>query len=158
MTSSHRALIGAGLLFLAVIAGCGAPKSAECPCAATPAAGATAATEPPPSPELEALARERVAKALEVVKMRQAMYDRGGLPLAEFLRSYRDVALAVRDAKLAKKERIARLRVYAETAVKLRDLMRVRKQNSAVTEADVAVTELAEVEARYWLQEASEGR
>ncbi len=147
-----------GLLFLAALAGCGGSKSAECPCAATPAAGgASPAAEVPPSPELEALARERVAKALEVVKMRQAMYDRGGLPLAEFLRSYRDVALAVRDAKLARKERIARLRAYAETAVKLRDLMRERKQNGAVTEADVAVTELAEVEARYWVGEATEG-
>jgi hypothetical protein len=146
-----------GLLLVAALVGCGAPKPAECPCPATPAAEAAAA-EVPPSPELEALARERVAKALEVVKMRQAMYDRGGLPLAEFLRSYRDVALAVRDAKLAKKERIVRLRAYAETAVKLRDLMRERKQSGAVTEADVAVTELAEVEARYWLQEATEGR
>ena len=143
-----------GLIVLAV-AGCAAPKPPDCPCPETPAAPIVDAA---PSPELEALARERIDKALEVVKLRQGMYERGALPLADFLRSYRDVALAVRDAKLGKKERIARLRAYAETATKLRDLMRQRQQNGAVSTADAAASELAEVEARYWVQEAAEAR
>ncbi len=145
----------AGLWLALSLSACGGSKPADCPCQATPA---TARLESPPSAELDALARERVDKALQVIKLRQAMYERGAISLEDFLRSYRAAALAVRESRLAKDERITRLRGYADSALKLRDLMRERAQNGAVTPADVASTELSEVEARYWLKEATESR
>ena len=145
------------LVLAALLAGCGSSKPADCPCPAATAATAPP-LDPPSSPELDALARDRVAKSLEVIKLRQAMYEKGAATLEDFLRSYRGAALAVRESKLKKAERVVRLRAYADAALKLRDLMRERAQRGAVTSADVASTELTEIEARYWLLEATEER
>ncbi len=155
MRSGSRAALLGGFVVAVSLSACGGSKPPECPCQAAPAA---THLDPPSSPELDALARERVDKALQVIKLRQAMYERGAISLEDFLRSYREAALAVRESRLAKAERITRLRTYADSAEKIRDLMRTRAQSGAVTPADVASSELAEVEARYWLKEAADSR